>query len=443
MKLRRRPTIHAELPAAPPLRVLVMSHMDPRLSRGGAEIAAFQLYETLRARSDVTAWFLAAIPINGNERLGVRITQPFGEDSYAYVGQGFDHFVHANPDSEFPPEFMELLRRLKPDVVHLHHYTNFGVEVLFQIRRALPGVRIVLTLHEYLAICRHFGQMVKRPGFALCDRATPRDCRRCFPEHTEQDFFLREIYLKRFFREVDTFIAPSHFLQNRYVAWGLPIERMNVIENGMPEVGAGADTLAPPPTENGLMFGFFGQISVLKGINVLFEAASLLHDMQAAGVRIEVYGDPSSQPEAMQADFVKRLRKVPLNLQFRGPYENAQVNRLMAGVHAVIVPSIWWENSPLVIQEALRSRRPVICSDIGGMAEKVRDGLDGFHFRAGDGQALAHLLARLAADPTRLAGLQQTMARPPNLAATAAQTMAAYREPRPHSRRISEKANLP
>ena len=56
----------------------------------------------------------------------------------------------------------------------------------------------------------------------------------------------------------------------------------------------------------------------------------------------------------------------------------------MAEIDWVVVPSIWWENSPLVIQEAFLHGRPVICSDIGGMAEKVRHGVDGLHFRVGD-----------------------------------------------------------
>ena len=77
----------------------------------------------------------------------------------------------------------------------------------------------------------------------------------------------------------------------------------------------------------------------------------------------------------------------------------------MQSVHAVLVPSLWWENSPLVIQEALRNRRPVLCSDIGGMAEKVRDGVDGFHFAAGNAMALTSLLRGLARNRKPLAEL--------------------------------------
>ena len=113
-------------------------------------------------------------------------------------------------------------------------------------------------------------------------------------------------------------------------------------------------------------------------------------------------------------------------VSFRGAYDNDQVHRLMQQCHAVLVPSIWWENSPLVIQEAFSARRPVICSDIGGMAEKVRDGLDGFHFRARNGAALADLLRDLADDPDRLSALEETLTQPPSLAETVQATRDLY-----------------
>jgi glycosyltransferase involved in cell wall biosynthesis len=64
-----------------------------------------------------------------------------------------------------------------------------------------------------------------------------------------------------------------------------------------------------------------------------------------------------------------------------------------------VVPSIWWENSPLVIQEAMMFRRPVICSDIGGMAENVTDGVNGLHFRVGDPDSLADTIRRATGTP--------------------------------------------
>jgi glycosyltransferase involved in cell wall biosynthesis len=232
--------------------------------------------------------------------------------------------------------------------------------------------------------------------------------------------------MKRFFRLVDHFVSPSQFLIDRYVAWGLPAEKLTMVENGMPIRPAETRPNAYPGLENGLTVGFFGQISALKGINVLIEAAQMLDAQGVTNVRIDVHGDHSGQPEPFRKDFEAKLAKAPPNFSFRGAYENRRVDALMRSVHAVLVPSIWWENSPLVIQEALLNRRPVICSDIGGMAEKVRYGLDGFHFQAGSAYSLANLLRGLATDPQRLLALQQTMAVPPTIDQTGAAILDLY-----------------
>ena len=71
----------------------------------------------------------------------------------------------------------------------------------------------------------------------------------------------------------------------------------------------------------------------------------------------------------------------------------------MANVDWVVVPSRWWENSPLVIQEAFMHKRPVICSRIGGMGEKVTHGVDGIHFIAGDPADLAEQIRVAASTP--------------------------------------------
>ncbi len=73
----------------------------------------------------------------------------------------------------------------------------------------------------------------------------------------------------------------------------------------------------------------------------------------------------------------------------------------MRDIAWVVVPSVWWENSPMVIQEAFMYGRPVICSGIGGMAEKVQDGVDGLHFRVEDARDLAAKLHRAASSPAQ------------------------------------------
>src|SRR5262249_57931996 len=86
------------------------------------------------------------------------------------------------------------------------------------------------------------------------------------------------------------------------------------------------------------------------------------------------------QTAAYQDEFRSLLETTKLNVTLVGRYAHGDLPRLMANIDWVIVPSIWWENSPLVIQEAFAYGKPVICSDIGGMAEKVTDRVNGLHF---------------------------------------------------------------
>ena len=223
------PHQHRELSSS--LRVAIFSHMHPAVSRGGAEIAAYQMYEELKASSNVTAWFIAGDGGKVLPPLGSPIFQPFKVDEYVCASSGYSHFQHASRNAEMPQKLEELLKELQPNVVHFHHFANFGLEFFLYVRRALPKVRIIVTLHEFLAICNHFGQMMKRPSLSPCYGASPRDCARCFPEYTDNDFFMRELFIRRFFSLVDDFISPSQFLADRYIAWGIPASKMPVINS--------------------------------------------------------------------------------------------------------------------------------------------------------------------------------------------------------------------
>jgi glycosyltransferase involved in cell wall biosynthesis len=412
-------------PASAPLKVLVVGHMHPRVSRGGAEIAAYQMYATLREMPGTEAWFAGAAGGKVAAPLGTWVFQPFGPGEFVLGDSAYDHWSHTSQAPHLAKEFRALLAELKPDIVHFHHFANIGVEAFLHVRQAAPQARIVLTLHEFLAICHHFGQMVRRPTLEFCHRAKARDCARCFPDRTENDFFLRQIYLQRFLGLVDHFIAPSRFLADRYIDWGLEAARISVIENGQPPAPA---AMPPPRNRATLVVGFFGQLSVLKGVGVLLDAVEdLTRDPpKLRRIRIEIHGDASNQPPELREKIEARMQEGNALVSLRGAYDNSQVHGLMQQCHAVLVPSIWWENSPLVIQEAFSARRPVICSDIGGMAEKVRDGLDGFHFRARSGAALAELLRDLADEPERLDALEETLAQPPSLAETVEATRSLY-----------------
>src|SRR5690606_9463465 len=112
--------------------------------------------------------------------------------------------------------------------------------------------------------------------------------------------------------------------------------------------------------------------------------------------------------------------------KFYGGYDMEELPRLIRQVDWVIVPSIWWENSPLVIQEAFAHGRPVICGDIGGMAEKVRHEVDGLQFRAGSAEDLADCLLRVLAEPDLWQRLRARTSRPLDYRTAAQQHEALY-----------------
>ncbi|HEX2179697.1 MAG TPA: glycosyltransferase family 4 protein, partial [Actinomycetota bacterium] len=295
----------------------------------------------------------------------------------------------------YTEHFRAFLLAYRPDVVHFQHTIFLGLDMITEVRRTLPEAAIVYTLHEYLPICFNDGQMIRRDG-SLCDHASPRRCHECFPERSSQDFFLRERFIKSHLALVDLFVAPSRFLLERYVAWGIDRDRIRFEENGRPWAAA----IESGPVRPRTRFGFFGQFSHFKGTDLAVEAMKLLQDDQ----RVGEFDPPPSlflhganleyQTEAFQERFAGLMDAGAGSVTMKGRYRPDELAALMAAVDWVIVPSRWWENSPLVIQEAFQNRRPVICSDIGGMAEKVTPGVNGLHFSAGDAESLADAIVQ-------------------------------------------------
>ncbi|NQW94417.1 MAG: glycosyltransferase family 4 protein [Polaromonas sp.] len=384
----------------PKQRILVMAHAHPDFSLGGGEIAAYNLFKAYRSQEDVEeAWFLARADRHRGLTGQISLRRP---NEYVWEQAVFDwHMMKAAHQESLTTWFADFIRAVKPTVVHTHHYAHLGLEYLRIIKQVDPSIRIYMTLHEYMAICSNNGQMIKTGSFKLCSRESYDECRQCFPDKAAEDFWLRKHYFQSHFKLVDGFIAPSEFLRQRYIAWGLKPEQIVVIENGQ----ADEQALAPRPIKEGETrnrFGFFGQINPYKGLDVVLEA---LHSMPRADRKkmvLEVHGANLEHQPAAYREKVEALREPLIKqgvVQWVGPYQPHELRSRMTGVDWVVVPSIWWENSPMVIQEAFVSGRPVICSNIGGMAEKVRDGIDGFHVAAGSVTQWAMTLEKATSHP--------------------------------------------
>jgi glycosyltransferase involved in cell wall biosynthesis len=380
--------------------IAIVAHSHPSVSKGGAEIAAYALFKGLLSLG-ADAIFVAACPSDSRIRLDLDSQR---EHAIFYEPFGYDHFYHLAM-SRLWSELSEVLQTRRAALVNFHHYLHFGVNSLRRIACS-RAVKVVVTFHEFLAICHHHGQMVTRPARLLCKAASPASCASCFPEHSPQQFKLRRELFLDTFGIVAGFVSPSRFLAERYAAWGLPRERLTVIENGLAQTarGPGRRTLS---AGDRWVFGYFGQITPFKGVDTLLQAAEVIARSPelAARIAIRIHGNFVGQSE----DFVARLTAAVERysfLTYAGPYENALAGDLIGECDYVVVPSRWWENSPVVIQEAFAAGRPVVCSGIGGMAEKVADGFSGLHYRMGDADDLVRVLAR-AADPVLFTKLQQ------------------------------------
>lgn len=400
------------------MRVLILSHGHPRFSKGGAELAAYALYRGINTLPGHEAFFAGCAAANLFD--AVNQVTAITPREYLISSQAEIMFLNASIRLDDRGDLAALLRTLRPDAIHFHHYFILGVELIRVARRVCPNARIILTLHEFMALCVHNGQMIKT-DHSLCYRSSPLDCHRCFPERPVTEFFLRECYIKSFFALVDCFIAPSHFLAQRYISWGLPAERLRVLENLIAE----APCLPPRSLNEGesrSRFAYFGQLTPYKGVDLLIDAFSRL-PQSLKRVSLDIFGGGLDRfGEAFERRIRDLLDANTKRVRWHGPYEPEELPGLMAAIDWVVMGSIWWENSPLVIQEAFRLGRPVICPNLGGMAEKVTHEVSGLHFRARDPQDLVQTVQRAMTEP----GLWERLAVGLPQPAPPAETLAAH-----------------
>jgi glycosyltransferase involved in cell wall biosynthesis len=386
-------------------KVLFVVHNHPSVYPGGAETYAYELYSAMRDSEDFEPLLVARIgPMPGMPRHGHSGT-PFSavtpndpNQFFLYTRWDDYSFFRLTLDSKrtYATHLTEFLQIHEPDVVHFQHTQFIGLDAVSHTRRVLPDAPIIYTLHEFLPICHRNGHMLRTNG-ELCTEASPRRCNECFPDIPPQNFFLRERFVKSHLEHVDMFLAPSRFLLERYVAWGIPRERIRFEDCGRLAQERVIGRQDPDTPRNRL--GFFGQIDDHKGVRTLLAAMILLNE-QGVNVHLSLHGaNLGFQTPEFQEDIKELVEWTSGKVTLQGSYHQVDLPRLMAEVDWVVVPSEWWENSPLVIKEAFMHGRPVICSDIGAMAEKVTDGVDGLHFRVSDPASLADTIKRAVTTP--------------------------------------------
>ena len=379
------------------MRVLYLVHGHEQFSVGGAENAAFSLFREAQRHPDIEAWILAAVHTSKNILAHGELRSVEGTNREYLIGTSCEWFRFANVHIlSMRRSLKRLLDHIQPHIIHLQHYVHFGIDIIPLLQSLCPDAKIILTLHEYLALCMHNGQMVTTGQQKLCEKSTPLACSMCFPEHTSSQFFLRHHYVKTILESCDALISPSHFLINRYRECGIDHPKFLMIENGLPSPfdPSKRDEASSALSEELNRFGYFGQLNPYKGCLVLLKAVHLLQEKGVKDFVVNVYGaNLENQPEEFQQEFKLMCKRVGDNVILRGSYRQSELESLMQENDWVIVPSIWWENSPVVIQEALYHRRPVIGSNIGGMMEKI-NGAGGLTFRVGSETSLAGIIKK-------------------------------------------------
>lgn len=338
------------------------------------------------------------------------------------------------------------LERFRPDVVHFMHLLYLSAS-LPRIAREF-GCVTTMTLHDFWLQCARFGQRL-HPDGSVCHTIERERCGECLsrfkfaqtglerrlaegvakvkqgigvdvssvlkrardrmasppdaPESFEPD---RELARERaddlaqresFLREecipnVMRFFAPSRFLYDRFVEWGMPAEKIEHLTYGL-------DTepfKALERTESELVrIAFLGTLAPHKGAHLVLRAwASLPQELRAAGT-LEIYG-----PRSHNAGYVAELDELAdaVELELAGGLRREEVPAMLARTDLLVVPSTWYENSPLTIHEAGAAGVALCVSDLGGMAELVTPGENGWRFRTGDVADLARVFAEALAD---------------------------------------------
>jgi glycosyltransferase involved in cell wall biosynthesis len=147
-----------------------------------------------------------------------------------------------------------------------------------------------------------------------------------------------------------------------------------------------------------VVVGYAGRLTEAKGAHVLVEAAARLEP--EVPLEVHIYGDLQQEPA--YGDRLRALARNAPHVKFRGRFGRDELAEVFSALDVVAVPSLWYENNPLIAQEAFAAGRPVIASDLGGMAEFVEHEVSGWLFPPGDAGALAERLRAVALGPEQI-----------------------------------------
>ena len=388
------------------MKILKVIHGYPPTYNAGSEVYSQTLCQSLARSHDVHVFtreenpFLPDYHIR-EERSSLTkhiVNIPLLRQRYRYR--------HEEVDSVFDA----LLQKLKPDIVHVGHLNHLSTSLLEKAQ--IRGIPIVFTLHDYWLICPR-GQFIQRNSlepWQHCDGQEDQKCAgKCYSGYfsggsLEKEIDIaywtdwirrRRLHLEEMIQHVDLFIAPSQYLLERFQQdLNIPSSKMTYLDYGFDLERLQARKRVKEDT---FVFGYIGTHTPQKGIHLLIEAFSKVK----GGCKLKVWGRSRSEVTPGLKQMVSLLPlSVQNSIEWHPEYSNDDiVSEVFNHVDVIVVPSIWVENSPLVIHEAQQAGVPVITADIGGMKEYVHHEVNGLLFAFRDSESLAFQMQRMMDNP--------------------------------------------
>ena len=395
------------------MRILKIIHGYPPHYNAGSEVYSQMLCRGLAQQHDVHvltreenpfvddfSWVIEQDEQQPSITLN-KVNIPSEKYRYRYQINQFDQLVKI------------LLAAIQPDIVHIGHLNHLSSSLVYQI--AKKKIPIIYTLHDYWLMCPR-GQFIQRNPpktselWAVCDGQSDIKCATyCYSGYfsgNENESLVdisywtdwvnrRMTHIRRIARKIQCFIAPSYYLYNRY------LQNFSLSANKLIYLDYGFDlqqlTNRQRIPNEPFTFGYIGTHIPAKGIQHLIQAFAQVKE----NCQLRIWGRSRLQNTDGLKAIVTRL---PLETQSRiswlPEYNNKQlVETVFNHVDCIVVPSIWVENSPLVIHEALQVRIPVVTADVGGMAEYVHHEVNGLLFQHRNAYALSKQMQRLIDNP--------------------------------------------
>lgn len=363
------------------MKILKVIHGFPPDYMAGSEVYSFNLVKELKKHVDIYVFttiensFFPAYTVHNEAFNGIKIRRiNKSRRDYSYEDKFFDRHMDSL--------FRQYLKEIKPDVVHIGHLSHLSTRLLNIIKE--HHIPIVFTVHDFWLFCvkgqllNEKNEICKGPDNARCDQCTPYDT-------TEKKVQSIATYMQKSIRHVDKFLIPSNTVREFFLVQGVPKEKLIYSKYGFDKDKI-TNKRKSFTSNSKLNFGFMGRVIPSKGIKVLIDA------FEPIDVQLSIYGDIGNQKRFLEHK----------HITFKGGYDNNNINHVLSEIDVLVVPSIWLENSPLVIQEAFLAGVPVITSNLGGMKELVTDGVNGFLFEANNAKSLRNCVLKIHHDPTLL-----------------------------------------